>query len=211
MVAPLTTAGVSEVAQELQMPMVPHMLEPMPRHSRSDRDGTTQSDTLSESTLVQDVRRIPRTRLITSRTVKNQQLYLNFQFDYGYMGDGGPLQIACFLVGADTSSRAIHATMVPDSQKMDMPYVVATTAKWLRDLWYERFCLHGDKEGVLQLLLDKVGKECRPEGQDLQILRQVSPTQSHQSNGAAEKAVSTERGLVRTYLAVIKTKSRLLQ
>ena len=30
------------------------------------------------------------------------------------MGDGGPLQIACFLVGTDTSSGAIHATMVPD-------------------------------------------------------------------------------------------------
>ena len=49
---------------------------------------------------------------------------------------------------------------------MDMPYVVATTAKWVRDLVYERFCLHGDKEGVLQLLLDNVAKECRPEGQD---------------------------------------------
>ena len=60
------------------------------------------------------------------------------------------------------------------------------------------------KEGVLQLLLDKVAKECRPEGQDWQILRQVSPTQSHQSNGAAEKAVSTVRGLAGTYLAVIK-------
>ena len=53
----------------------------------------------------------------------------------------------------------------------------------------KRFCPHGDKEGVLQLLLDRVAKECRPEGQDWQILRQVSPTQSHQSNGAAEKAV----------------------
>ena len=62
------------------------------------------------------------------------------------MGDGGPLQIACFLVGADTSSGAIHATMVPESKKMDMPYVVAARAKWVRDLGYERFCLHGDKE-----------------------------------------------------------------
>ena len=35
----------------------------------------------------------------------------------------------------------------------------------VRDLEYERFCLHGDKEEVLQLLLDKVAKECRPEGQ----------------------------------------------
>ena len=124
------------------------------------------------------------------------------QFDYGYMGDGGPLQIACFLVGADTSSGAIHATMVPDSKKVDMPSVVAATAKWVRDLGYERFCLHGDTGGVLQLLLDK-GKECRPEGQDWQILRQVSPTQSHQRNGAAEKAVSTVSGLARTHLAVL--------
>ena len=56
------------------------------------------------------------------------------QFDYGYMGGGGPRQIACFLVGADTPCGAIHATMVPDSKKMDMPYVVAATAKWVRDL-----------------------------------------------------------------------------
>ena len=56
------------------------------------------------------------------------------QFDYGYMGEGGPLQIACFLVGTDTSSGAIHATMVPDSKKMDMPYVFAVTAKGVRDL-----------------------------------------------------------------------------
>ena len=31
----------------------------------------------------------------------------------------------------------------------------------------------------------------------------MSPTQSHQSSGAAEKAISTVRGLARTYLAVI--------
>ena len=60
----------------------------------------------------------------------------HLQFDYGYVGDGGPLQIACFLVGADTSSGAIHATMVPVSKKMDMLYVVAATAKWVRDLAY---------------------------------------------------------------------------
>ena len=118
------------------------------------------------------------------------------QFDYGSMEDGSPLQIACFLAGTDTSSGAIHATVVPDSKKMDMPHVVVTTAKWVRDLGYERFCLHGDKEGVLQLQLDKVAKECRPDGQDWQILRQVSPTQRHQSNGAAEKADSTVFGRI---------------
>ena len=51
------------------------------------------------------------------------------QFDYGYIEDGGPLLIACFFVGTDTSSGAIHATMVPDSKKM--PHAVAGTAKWV--------------------------------------------------------------------------------
>ena len=109
-------------------------------------------------------------------------------------------------MGADTSSGAIHATMVPDSKKMDMPHVVATTAKWVRDLEYERFCLHGDEEGVLHLLLDNVARECRSDGQDWHFLRQVSPTQSHQISGAAEKAVSTVRGVAGTYLAVLKDK-----
>ena len=63
----LMTAGVSdEVAQELQMPIGPQMLEdveePMlARPARSNRDGTVKSDTLSESALVQDARRISRT------------------------------------------------------------------------------------------------------------------------------------------------------
>ena len=45
-----------------------------------------------------------------------------------------------------------------------MPYMVAATAKCLRDLGYERLSLHGDT-GVFQLL-DKVARECRPDGQD---------------------------------------------
>ena len=60
------------------------------------------------------------------------------QFDCGYKFDGGPLQIACFFVGADSPSGAIHATMVPDSKKMDMPYVVPATPKWVRDLGHSQ-------------------------------------------------------------------------
>ena len=62
---------------------------------------------------------------------------------YGYMGDEGPLQIACFVVETETSSGAIHATMVPDSKKMDMSCVVAGTAKCVRDLVYSQ---HADSE-----------------------------------------------------------------
>ena len=39
-------------------------------------------------------------------------------------------------MGTDTSSGALHATIVPDSKKMDMPHVVAGTAKCVRDLRY---------------------------------------------------------------------------
>ena len=67
-----------EVAQELQMPMGPQMLEdgeePMLARLATlrDRAGTAQSDTLSESTLVQDVGRIPKPRFTASRTVENR-------------------------------------------------------------------------------------------------------------------------------------------
>ena len=56
------------------------------------------------------------------------------QFDDGYMGDGCPLHIARFRVGTDTSAGAVHVTLVPDSKMMDMPYMVAGTAKWVRDV-----------------------------------------------------------------------------
>ena len=71
-VAPLSTAGVSdEVAQKLQMPICPRMLddveEPMPARPATLKDAGTpdrivmEQHTLSESALVQDVRRIWRT------------------------------------------------------------------------------------------------------------------------------------------------------
>ena len=44
------------------------------------------------------------------------------QCDCGHMWDGGPLQIACFLGRNDASSGAMHATMVPDSKKMDIAF-----------------------------------------------------------------------------------------
>ena len=80
----LLTDGVSDDdAQELQMPIVPQAIKrcgetlaisscnaQRSRHSSSNRAGSAESDTFPESALVQSVRRITRTRLSTSRTVK---------------------------------------------------------------------------------------------------------------------------------------------
>ena len=93
------------------------------------------------------------------------------------MGDGGPLQIACFLVGADTSSGAHPRDDGARLQEDGHALCCCGDSQMVRDLGYECFCLHEDKEGVLQLLLDKVARECRPEGRDWQILRQMSPTE----------------------------------
>ena len=158
MVAPLTTAGVSdEVAQETQTPVGPQMLEDVeertPARPATLRDPSTPDQIVMEQLNLTHFPSQPWCKMcIQSRghdsRHREQSVVPQLQFDYGYMGDGGPLQIACFLEGTDTSSGAIHATMVPDSKKMDKPNVVATTAKWVRDLGYELFCRHGDKEGV---------------------------------------------------------------
>ena len=143
LVAPLSTAGVSdEVAQELQMPMGPQMLEdaeePMlARHATLRGPGTPDQTMMEQHSLTHFPSQPWCKMCVKSRRrdsphrgqSKIDAVMPQLQLDYGYMGDGGLLQIASFLMGADTSSGAIHATMVPDSKKMDMPYVVAATVK----------------------------------------------------------------------------------
>ena len=148
MVAPLTTAGVSdEVAQELQMPMGPETLEdveePMLARPATLRDPGTSDQIVMEQHNLTHFPSQPLCKMcVESRghdSPRREQSKIvavapQLHFDHGYMGDGGHPQIACFIVGTETSSGAIHATMVPDSKKMDMSYVVAATAKWVRDL-----------------------------------------------------------------------------
>ena len=125
LIAPLSTAGVSdEVTQELQMPIGPQMLEdveePMLARPPTLRDPGKHSLTHFPSQ--------PWCKMFVESRGRDSP-----KID-AVVPHGGPLQIACFLAGAGTSSGAIHATMVPDSKKMDMPFVVAATAKWVRDL-----------------------------------------------------------------------------
>ena len=115
MVAPLSTAGVSdEVAQELQMPIGPQMLEdveePMPARPATLKDpGTPDQIVMEQHNLTHFPSQPWRKMCVESRghdsthreQSKKDAVVPQLQFDYGYTGDGGPLQIACFLVGAD--------------------------------------------------------------------------------------------------------------
>ena len=74
----------------------------------------------------------------------------------------------------------------------------------VRDLGMKAF-VYTETGGVVQLLLDKVARECRPEGKDRQILRQVSLTQPSEQRSRGGKAVSTVRGLAGTFGSFSKT------
>ena len=144
-----------EVAQELKVPMGPQMLEdveePMVARSATLRDlGTPDPIVMEQHSMTHFPSQLWCKMCVESRghdSPHREQSNIDavVQFDYEYMGDGCPLQIACFFVGADASSGAIHAAMVPASKLMDMPQVAAATATWVRDFGNKRFCLHGDK------------------------------------------------------------------
>ena len=140
LVAPLLTAGVShEVAQELQMPIGPPMLDDVEERMPARLAILKDPGTPDRIVMQQHFPSQPWCKMCIESRGRDSSHREQSKID------AVVLQIACFLVGADTSSGAIHATMVPDSKNVDMPHVVASTAKWVRDLGYERFCPHGDK------------------------------------------------------------------
>ena len=108
MVAPMTTAGVSdEVAQEIQMPVGPQMLEdveePMPARPATLRKPGTPDQIVMEQNNLTHFPSQPWCKMcVESRghdaprreQSKTDAVVPQLQFDCGYMGDGGPLQIA---------------------------------------------------------------------------------------------------------------------
>ena len=192
----LLTDGVSDdIAQELQMPIGPQAVKrcgetlaisscnaQRSRHSSSNRAGSAESDTFPESALVQSVRRITRTRLSTSRTVKKStKCCHNCR--------------VCSLTSATWRTEALCRLRASSWERTYLlePYTRHwcqsprrwTCPTWLLEepsgcvTWSMNAFVYTKTEEMLQLLLDKVAKECRPEGQEWQTLRKVSPTQSH--------------------------------
>ena len=136
--APSVTAGVSdEVAAELQVPIGPQMLEEVVVPMPAQRSWHSQSNRAVQRSLTHFPSQ-PWCKMCVESRGRDSRHREQLKIDAVVPADH-------VLPGADTSSGAIHATMVPDSKKMDMPCVVTATAKWVLDLEYERFYLHGDK------------------------------------------------------------------
>ena len=123
MVVPLSTAGVSDGdAQELQMPTGPQMLEdvdePMLARSATLRDpGTPESNHFPSQPWCKMCVESRRRDSPHREQSKIDAVVRQLQFDCGYMGFGGPLQIACFLVGTDTSIGARRWCRTPTQKE----------------------------------------------------------------------------------------------
>ena len=117
------------------------------------------------------------------------------QFDYGHMADGG-------------ASTDLHVFSWEETRLLE-PSVRQgcqtprrwTCPTWLleqphgRVIWVTDASVHTETKEFFSKYFTKLPKNVVQGWQDL---RRVSPTQSHQSNGAAEKAIPTMRGLART-------------
>ena len=130
------------------------------------------------------------------------------QFGYGYMGDWGPLTDSVFPCGSRhllwSHPRDDGARLQEDGHALRCRN--SLVGAWL-GVW--TFFVHGDKEGVLQLPLDKVAKECRLERQDWQILRQCHRHRAIRAMEQRRKVSPQYVDLLEHIWQFSKTKSRL--
>ena len=193
----LATAGESDdVAQELQMPLGPQALadaeETMPSRPATLNDpGIIDQILLDQRSLTnfpshpKDVRRIS---IENSRKLTQCRINLS-------------------LTTATSETEAFYILHVSSLEQTPIlePYTRQwcqttrrlTCSMWMQEQlnvrdWSTNACVYTEitKEFFI-CYRTEVANTCRLEGQDWQILQQVSPTQIHESSGAAEKAVSS--------------------
>ena len=86
-------------------------------------------------------------------------------------------------------------------------YAVAAFSSWIRELGHHRVILQSDGEPGILAFAHAVRDRVIADGRAQQVTCQASPVGSHQSNGRAEKAIQTLRGLSRVYLEHVKERT----
>ena len=105
------------------------------------------------------------------------------------------------LVAIDRSSGAIYASGVMQKGD-DGGYVTQSLSVWIASLGYTMVTLHSDKEPAICWVRDKVQANLIERG--MSVTTRASPTHSHESNGGAERAVQSVRGLARTLVTQVE-------
>ena len=110
------------------------------------------------------------------------------------------------LVAIDRSSGAIFASGVMQKGD-DEGYVTQSLSVWIASLGYTMVTLHSDKEPAICWVRDKVQANLIERG--MSVTTRASPTHSHESNGGAERAVQSVRGLARTLVTQVEYRTGL--
>ena len=118
------------------------------------------------------------------------------EMDYAEQGKSNqPHDNVKALVAIDRSSGAIYASGVMQKGD-DGGYVTQSLSVWIASLGYTMVTLHSDKEPAICWVRDRVQANLIERG--MSVTTRASPTHSHESNGGAERAVQSVRGLART-------------
>ena len=110
------------------------------------------------------------------------------------------------LVAIDRSSGAILASGVMQKGD-DGGYVTQSLSVWIASLGYTMVTLHSDKEPAICWVRDKVQPNLKERG--MSVVTRASPTHSHESNGGAERAIQSVRGLARTLVTQVEHRTGL--
>jgi hypothetical protein len=108
------------------------------------------------------------------------------------------------LVAIDTTSGAMLTVPVQKKGSSDL-YAVESVCHWLKELGYPRIVIRSDNEPSIRDFVGKVVSVSNAKGDHLQIVQETSPRHSSQSNGAAERAIQTTDGILRTMKDDIET------
>ena len=105
------------------------------------------------------------------------------QFDYGYM--------------RMEALRRLRVSSLDQSPRIFCPMWLRPQPSGWVTLEYERFCLYMKTQEFFSCYWTKWKENVVLKDKNWQILRHVSPTWRHRSNGAAEQAISAVRGVAR--------------
>ena len=130
------------------------------------------------------------------------------EMDYAEQGKSNqPHDNVKALVAIDRSSGAIFASGVMQKGD-DGGYVTQSLSVWIASLGYTMVTLHSDKEPAICWVRDRVQANLTERG--MSVTTRASPTHSHESNGGAERAVQSVRGLARTLVAQVEDRTGLI-
>jgi hypothetical protein len=141
-----------------------------------------------------------------SKQGAHQEAQPIIQLDYHEFGgsnDGAHCNLKG-LLAIDTTSGAILTVPVQKKGSSDR-YAVESVCHWLKELGYPRIFIRSDNEPSIRDFVGKVVSVSNAKEDHLQIAQETSPRHSTHSNGAAERAIQTTNGILRTMKDDIET------